>query len=121
MNNNRRKLTAQQRHANTKDRLRKKVAASKGPKKICLVMIVKNESRNMPRVLDSAKKIIDMISIVDTGSTDNTKEVIINWGKENKIPTTVHEEAFKNFAYNRTHSVKVAKETYKEADYILLS
>ena len=36
--------------------------------KICLCMIVKNESQIMERCLDDAKPIIDYISICDTGS-----------------------------------------------------
>lgn len=103
------------------DRLRKKLAIKTGPKKLCLVSIVKNESKNMKRILDSVKSIVDMISIVDTGSNDNTKEVIIDWGKTNKIPTAVHDEPFKNFSHNRTHSVKAAKQAFPEADYFLLS
>lgn len=110
-----------QRKAIMKDRMRKKVAIKTGSKKICLTMIVRNESKNMPRLLDSLKTIIDMISIVDTGSTDNTEEVIMNWGKTNNIPTSVHHEVFKNFAYNRTHSANMAQKTYPDADYLLLS
>jgi glycosyltransferase involved in cell wall biosynthesis len=110
-----------QRKAQLQDRMRKKLAIKQGPKKIALVMIVKNESKNMPRLLDSVKDVIDMISIVDTGSTDNTEEVILNWGKEHNIPTTVHHELFKNFAHNRTHSVAAAKKAYPDADYFLLS
>lgn len=121
MRTNNRRTTIAERKFQTQDRLRKKLA-SKGPeKKICLTMIVKNEAKNMPRLLDSVKSVIDMISIVDTGSEDNTKEVILNWSKKNNIPATVHNELFKNFSYNRTHSVKVAKDTYKNADYFLLS
>lgn len=110
-----------QAQAELKDRLRKKAAANQGPKKLCLVMIIKNESKNMPRILNSVKSVIDMISIVDTGSTDNSEQVILDWGKENKIPTTVHHEPFKNFSHNRTHSFRIAKKTYPEADYFLLS
>lgn len=109
------------RKAAMSQRLRVK-AAEKGPeKKICLTMIVRNEAKNMVRLLDSVKSIIDMISIVDTGSTDNTEEVIRNWGKEHQLPTTVHHEPFDSFSHNRTHSVKMAQETYPEADYLLLS
>lgn len=104
-----------------KQKLRLKLAEKNGGKKICLTMIVKNESKNMPRLLDSIKDVIDMISIVDTGSTDNTEEVILEWGKKNNIDTTVHHEPFKNFSHNRTHSVRAAKERYPEADYFLLS
>jgi hypothetical protein len=62
-----------------------------------------------------------MISIVDTGSTDDTKKIIYKWGKDNNIDTSVHDEEFKNFSYNRTHSIKKAKETYTDADFFLLS
>ena len=50
--------------------------------KICLNMIVKNESKIITRLLDSLLKIIDHYVIVDTGSTDNTIEVISNYFKD---------------------------------------
>lgn len=121
MNYNKRSNSRPQKRNELINRLRKKVALRQGPKKVALVMIVKNESKNMVRLLDSIKSVIDMVSIVDTGSTDNTEEVILAWGKRNKIPTTVHHEPFVNFAHNRTHSVRMAKQTYPEADYFLLS
>ena len=95
--------------------------ATKNEKTICLTMIVKNESKNMVRLLNSAKPIIDFISIVDTGSTDNTIEVINNWCKQNNIKYKIHQEPFQDFAYNRTHSIQMAKKSFPEADYFLLS
>ncbi len=89
-------------------------------KKICLCMIVKNESRIIERCLNAAKPIIDFVSICDTGSTDKTPEIIENWCKEHHIPGTVHHEAFKNFGYNRTLSARLAQETYPKSDYLLL-
>lgn len=103
------------------DRMRNKIALKNGGKTLCLVMIVKNESANMVRLLTSLQPILDYISIVDTGSTDNTIEIIQNWGNQHSIPTTVHTEPFVNFEYNRTHSVKMAKKTYPHVDYLLLS
>ena len=38
-------------------------------------MIVKNEELVLDRILTCAKKIADEIIIVDTGSTDKTKEI----------------------------------------------
>ncbi|PEC19361.1 tetratricopeptide repeat-containing glycosyltransferase [Bacillus cereus] len=92
----------------------------KEEKKLCLCMIVKNESRIMERCLNATKSIVDFVSICDTGSTDNTPEIIENWCKENEIPGTVHHEPFKNFGYNRSLAVSLAQKTYPEADYLLI-
>ncbi|WHY31308.1 tetratricopeptide repeat-containing glycosyltransferase [Bacillus wiedmannii] len=89
-------------------------------KKLCLCMIVKNESRIMERCLNATKSIVDFVSICDTGSTDQTPEIIENWCKENEIPGTVHHEPFKNFGYNRSLAVSLAQKTYPEADYLLI-
>ena len=42
---------------------------------ISLCMIVKNEEKILARCLDSIKELMDEIIIVDTGSTDRTKEI----------------------------------------------
>jgi len=42
---------------------------------ISLCMIVKNEEETLARCLESVKDIVDEIIIIDTGSTDKTKEV----------------------------------------------
>ena len=42
---------------------------------ISLCMIVKNEEKVLSRCLDSVKEIVDEIIIIDTGSTDKTKEI----------------------------------------------
>jgi glycosyltransferase involved in cell wall biosynthesis len=94
---------------------------TKNEKTICLTMIVRNESKNMIRLLNSVKPIIDFISIVDTGSTDNTIEVIQNWCKQHKINGIIHQEPFRDFGYNRTHSVQMAKKSFPQADFLLLS
>lgn len=43
---------------------------------ISLCMIVKNEEATIGRCLHSVKNIVDEINIVDTGSTDKTKEIV---------------------------------------------
>lgn len=43
--------------------------------KISLCMIVKNEEKVLRNCLDSLKELVDEIIIVDTGSTDGTKEI----------------------------------------------
>lgn len=93
------------------------------PIKVCYTAIFKNESKNVYRCLNSIKSIINYVSICDTGSTDNTIELIEKWGQENNVPTKVHsgpEQIFKNFGYNRTLSYKKAVQSFPEADYLLL-
>lgn len=87
------------------------------PPKICLTMIVKNESRIITRLLDSVKPFVDCISICDTGSTDNTIEIIEKYMKTQKIPGIVHRNEWKNFGYNRTLSAKLAQETIKKLGF----
>jgi glycosyltransferase involved in cell wall biosynthesis len=43
---------------------------------LCLNMIVKNESRIISRLLESVAGVIDTYCICDTGSTDNTIDII---------------------------------------------
>lgn len=88
--------------------------------KICLCMIVKNESKIIKRCLNAARPILDYVSIVDTGSTDNTKELVEEWCTKAEIPCVVHEEPFKNFSHNRTHSYRAAKEAFPDSAFFLL-
>lgn len=82
---------------------------------ICLNMIVKNEERVLGRCLSSVKHLIDYYVIVDTGSTDKTKEVI---AKELEgIPGEVHERPWVNFGHNRTEAIKLA---VGKADYLMV-
>lgn len=81
---------------------------------ICLNMIVKNEVRVIERCLESVKPLIDTWVIVDTGSTDGTQERIRSCLAG--IPGELYERPWKNFGYNRTEAVKLAR---NKADYIL--
>lgn len=86
------------------------------PIKICLNMIVKNESRIIERALASVVDIIDTYCIEDTGSTDNTIELITRFFDEKGIPGKIVEEPFRDFAHNRTHALQQAAGM---ADYLL--
>lgn len=77
---------------------------------IILVMIVKNEGKIIQRCLDCAKPIISGFSICDTGSTDNTVELINEWSTKNNIKGNVVVRPWKNFGHNRSESFDVAKE-----------
>ena len=53
------------------------------PKKVpsvSLVMIVKNEEKDLPRCLSSFQDIVQEIIVVDTGSTDHTVEIARSFG-----------------------------------------
>ena len=68
---------------------------------IALNMIVKNESNIIIRLLESVLPIVDSYCICDTGSTDDTKEIIKNFFDKWDISGCIIEETFINFGYNR--------------------
>ena len=82
--------------------------------KLVLTQIMKNEAHVITRMLDSIKSIVDIICLVDTGSTDNTIEVVKNWGAQNNIETHVFERVFDNFENSRNYSIQVAREVTKD-------
>jgi tetratricopeptide (TPR) repeat protein len=86
--------------------------------KICLNMIVKNESKIITRLLNSVLPIIDYYCICDTGSTDDTVTTITDFFKQHSIEGKITYETFKDFAYNRTYSLQQCSTI--DADYLLL-
>ena len=87
--------------------------------KLCLNMIVKNESKIITRLFDSIVDLIDCYCICDTGSTDNTVQLITDYFIKHNKPGKVIVEPFKNFEHNRTFALK-ACENNPDIDYILL-
>ena len=81
---------------------------------VTLCMIVKNESHIIHECLNSVYKYIDYWVICDTGSTDNTKQIITDFFKEKGIPGEIHDHEWKNFGHNRTLAFKAAE---GKADY----
>lgn len=84
-------------------------------KKICLNMIVKDESKIITRCLATVKPLVDYWVIDDTGSSDGTQKIIKEFMKD--VPGELHETPWKNFEYNRNHALKLAQ---GKADYIML-
>lgn len=71
---------------------------------ISLCMIVKNEERVLARCLDSVADLMDEIVIVDTGSTDRTKEIAARY--TDLIYDFVWTDDFsaaRNFAFSKAH------------------
>ena len=58
---------------------------------ICLSMIVRDESHIVREALDSAARHIDYWVIVDTGSTDDTREVVRACMAAKGVPGELHE------------------------------
>ena len=87
---------------------------------LCLNMIVKNESKIIERLLTSVAPWIDSYCICDTGSTDNTIEIIHAFFDKVNIPGKIVQEPFRNFGYNRSFALKECETIEKDADYILL-
>jgi len=88
-------------------------------KTICLNMIVKNESHVIEKTLENICSKISFAYwvIVDTGSTDNTKEIITNFFKNKNIQGELHSTEWRDFAYNRTDALNKA---YNKTDYIFI-
>ena len=89
-------------------------------KQLCLNMIVKNESRIIRRLLESVANYIDCYCICDTGSTDNTIEIIQEFfsSQSPPIPGRVIKETFRDFGHNRSFALKACESI--DVKYILL-
>ncbi len=70
--------------------------------KISACIIAKNEEENLPRLLESIKEKFDEIILVDTGSTDRTKEIAKEYGCK------VYEKEWNGFADARNYAVEKA-------------
>lgn len=78
-------------------------------------MIVKDENPIIRRCLSSVKSLVDRWVIVDTGSTDGTREAIAEC--LDGIPGELHRRTWINFEHNRTEALRLAK---SKGDYLLL-
>lgn len=86
---------------------------------LCLNMIVKDESHI---IVDTLTKLLNKIKfdywvISDTGSTDNTKELITEFFKNRNIKGELFEDKWQDFGYNRT---KALEHAYNKSKYVLI-
>lgn len=86
--------------------------------RICLNMIVKDESPVIVRCLQSVKPWIDQWVIVDTGSTDGTQDVIRRFMAD--LPGELHERPWRDFAHNRNEAMALARACVHGPDDYLL-
>ena len=86
---------------------------------ICLNMIVKNESHIIIKTLENLCNYIQFSYwvISDTGSTDNTKELITDFFKNKQIDGEIVEHEWLDFGYNRTKALECA---YNKTDLLFI-
>ena len=84
---------------------------------ICLSMIVKNEAHIIHECLESVAPLIDYWVICDTGSTDETKNIIKKFFEEKGIPGELHEKEWVNFGHNRSEALDLCD---GHTDYIFM-
>lgn len=75
--------------------------------KLTLAMIVKDEAPNIERCLSSCAPFIDYYVICDTGSTDNTKEIIKKFFDSKGIPGEIHDHEWSDFGTNRSKALEL--------------
>ena len=88
-------------------------------KTICLNMIVKNESAIIRDTLENiiTHVPLDYYVISDTGSDDNTADIIKQFFDEKGIPGEIHHDEWVNFAHNRNCALQHAQ---GKTDYVLI-
>lgn len=76
---------------------------------IVLTMIVKDEAHVIRRCLDSVTPFIDAAVILDTGSSDDTFQIVEQWAKDSGVRLNIGISPWKNFAHNRNELLDVAR------------
>ena len=86
---------------------------------ISLNMIVKNESHIITQTLENLCNYIDFDAyfISDTGSTDDTMELIRAFFKKRNIPGHIEQVEWRDFGFNRTLALQMA---FNKTDYIFI-
>ena len=86
---------------------------------ICLNMIVKNESHIIVQTLTNLCTYVnfDAYYISDTGSTDNTMDLIRAFFKERGVPGHIEQVEWRDFGFNRTLALQMA---FNKTDYLFI-
>lgn len=87
--------------------------------RVALVMMVKNEHQRILVSLESVKDIVQKFIIFDTGSNDNTIEIIKNFCKKHSIQLHLKIGTFVNFEVSRNECLDFA-DTVDDIDFLLL-
>src|SRR4051812_40704195 len=82
--------------------------------------IVRNESAIIARCINSLLPHIDCGIVVDTGSTDNTTDLIKQAFAQANKPVEIHCASFIDFSQARNEALQKARESQLQWDYLLL-
>jgi hypothetical protein len=88
------------------------------PNLVGVTIMCKNEEKRILVTLESVKKIASCLIIYDTGSEDKTKEIIIEFCKENKINLHMLTGQFENFSKSRNKLLEYAETI--DVEFLLL-
>lgn len=83
-------------------------------------MIVRNEAPILKRCLDAVSPWIDRYVVCDTGSTDETPEIVRSYFEEKGIPGTIPTFPFVDFSQARNAALEHARIDSSEDEYVLL-
>lgn len=76
---------------------------------LCLNMIVKDESHVIRETLESVVKYVDYYVISDTGSTDDTVNIIKEFFDDMGVPGEVYHDKWSDFGHNRSLALEHAR------------
>ena len=87
--------------------------------RICLNMIVKNEAHVIEKTLNNILQYIPISYYVisDTGSTDNTQQIIKTFFDSRNIEGEIYDDQWKDFGTNRTFALNYA---YNKSDFLFI-
>lgn len=85
--------------------------------KVGLAMLVRDEQENIERAVRQALPVVDHVTIVDTGSVDDTIAIATGVLVETGVPFQMHEREWRGFGPNRTELLELAR---PHSDYTLM-
>lgn len=93
---------------------------------ISLVMMVKNETKRLMYSLNSVKDVVSSLIIFDTGSTDDTIDILKTFSTDNNIPLYLKTGEFVDFSTSRNvlldfcNTIRTDTTNGTNVDYLLL-
>ena len=87
---------------------------------IALLMMVKDEEKHVAKTLNSVRKFVKTVVVLDTGSTDNTLGEISEWCREHQKFLHAKVEPFVDFATSRNSLLSFADSITTEKWFLLM-